>query len=125
MRPVEASARRSLATHTLTVPHATTTGWDTPATATTVLFGVADCGLNVTSPPPLSTAVHWIAEGQAIDERLLPASTTWRGPLECGASVGANVNSLPSWFAMVHWVAVGQAMALGDGVAVPDGTVGS
>ena len=66
-----------------------------------------DPGLNVTSPPELSTAVHWLAEGHATPSRELPPSAV----MEAGVpgDPGLNVTSPPELSTAVHWPAEGHA----------------
>ena len=70
-------------------------------------------GLNVTSRPASSTAVHWLADGHATPCRELPLSIVVG--VEVSDAVGLNVPSRPMSSTAVHWLA--------DGHATPSGRV--
>ena len=89
-----------------------------------------DVGLNVTSAPPSSTAVHWVVDGQATPttcETPLAITAVWRlGPGETGSNVISWLDGKGAPMALVvtavHWLVDGHAIAyppLWAGTGVP------
>ena len=79
-----------------------------PSDLTPAALAVPVCGLNVTSLPLVSTAVHWVVDGQ---DRVpwLPVLVTpvAVGPLVSACVAGLNVISLPPPSSAVHCVVEG------------------
>src|SRR5205807_10138845 len=66
-----------------------------------------EMGLKVTSCRALSTAVHWLVDGQSTAISALPASTA--AGVGLPGDVGSNVTSCPAKSIAVHWLPDGPA----------------
>jgi hypothetical protein len=77
---------------------------------------VGSLGSKVTSPPDLSTTVHWLADGHATP--LTPDSDE---AITVGVAVlgdaGSNVTSVPVSSTTVHWLADGHATPFVPGMS--------